>query len=89
MGRDSKTYDLGYKAHVAVDVESDMPVAAVVASANEKKHAKELLDKASLAVDGFKAVVADSQYRQVWKTVFCGSDEGVTGGLGLPAAWSN
>ena len=63
VGRDGKTYDLGYKAHLAVDVESDMPVAAVVASANEnEKHAKELLDKASLAVDGFKAVVANSQY---------------------------
>jgi len=42
VGRDGKTYDLGYKAHVAVDVESDMPVAAVVASANEneKRHAE-------------------------------------------------
>ena len=64
VGRDGKTYDLGYKAHVAVDVDSDMPVAAVVASANEneKRHAEELLDKASLVVEGFKNVVADSQY---------------------------
>jgi transposase len=64
VGRDGKTYNLGYKAHVAVDVESDMPVAAVVASANEneKRHVGDLLDKASLVVDGFKAVVADSQY---------------------------
>jgi transposase len=45
VGRDGKTYDLGYKAHVAVDVDSDMPVAVVVASANdnEKKHTEELL----------------------------------------------
>ena len=64
MGRDGKTYDLGYKAHLAVDVDSDMPVAAVVASANdnEKKHALGLVDKASLLVDGVKAVVGDSQY---------------------------
>ena len=64
VGRDGKTYDLGYKAHVAVDADSDMPVAAVVASANEneKKHVGELLDKASLVVEGFEAVVADSQY---------------------------
>ena len=34
VGRDGKTYDLGYKAHLAVDVDSDMPVAMVVASAN-------------------------------------------------------
>jgi len=64
VGRDGKTYDLGYKAHVAVDVESDMPVAAVVASANEneKGHAEELLGKASEVVEGVKNVVADSQY---------------------------
>jgi len=49
---------------VAVDVESDMPVAAVVASANEneKKHAEELIEKASLVVEVVKNVVADSQY---------------------------
>jgi len=66
VGRDGKTYNLGYKAHLAVDVDSDMPVAAFVASANEneKRHVGELLDKASLVVDGFKAVVADSQYQQ-------------------------
>ena len=64
VGRDGKTYDLGYKAHLAVDVDSDMPVAVVVASANEneKKHVEELMDKASLVVEGFEAVVADSQY---------------------------
>jgi transposase len=64
VGRDGKTYDLGYKAHLAVDADSDMPVAAVVASANEneKKHVEELLVKASLVVDGFEVVVADSQY---------------------------
>ncbi len=37
VGRDGKTYDLGYKAHVAVDADSDMPVAVVVASANENQ----------------------------------------------------
>jgi hypothetical protein len=62
--RDGKSYDLGYKAHVAVDADSDIPVAVVGASANEneKKHAEKLLGKASIVVDGFKAVVADSQY---------------------------
>ena len=47
-----------------MDADSDLPVAAVAASANEneKKHVEELLDKASLVVDGFEAVVADSQY---------------------------
>ena len=64
VGRDGKTYDLGYKLHLAVDADSDMPVAAVVASANEneKKHTEELLEKASLVLEGFRVVVADSQY---------------------------
>jgi transposase len=45
VGRDGKTYDLGYKAHLAVDVDSDMPLAVVGASANEneKRHVEELL----------------------------------------------
>jgi IS5 family transposase len=64
VGRDGKTYDLGYKTHLAVDADSDMPVATVVASANEneKKHTSELLDKVVQVLDGVKVVVADSQY---------------------------
>ena len=64
VGRDGKSYDLGYKAHIAVDADSDMPLAVVVASANEneKKHTEELLGNASLVVEGFRVVVADSQY---------------------------
>jgi len=44
VGRDGKIYDLGYKAHIAVDADSDMPVAVVVASANmnEKRHSRRL-----------------------------------------------
>jgi len=63
VGRDGKSYDLGYKAHVATDVASDMPVAVVGASANEneKKHVEELMDKASTVVEA-KAVVGDHQY---------------------------
>jgi transposase len=64
VGRDGKTYDLGYKAHVAVDSESELPLAVVVASANEneKKHAPELLDKVAGIFDEVRVVVADSQY---------------------------
>jgi transposase len=64
VGRDGRSYDLGYKTHLAVNVESDIPLAVVVASANEneKKHAPELLDKVSRVFGGFKVVVADSQY---------------------------
>ncbi|MDH5689190.1 MAG: transposase, partial [Candidatus Bathyarchaeota archaeon] len=64
VGRDGKTYNLGYKAHVAMDAGSDMPVAVVGASANEneKRHVEELLGKASTVVEKIKAVVADPQY---------------------------
>jgi len=64
VGRDGKSYDLGYKSHVVVDADSDIPVAVVSASANEneKRHAEGLLGKASLVVEGFKSVVGDSQY---------------------------
>ena len=53
--------------HGDVSVRGDGDVldfAAVVASANEneKKHVEELMDKASLVVDGYRVVVADSQY---------------------------
>ena len=64
VGRDGKTYDLGIKAHLGVNADADMPVALVVASANEneKKHIEELVDKASLVVDGVWVVVAARAY---------------------------
>jgi len=65
VGRDGKTYDLGYKAHIAADSESELPVAFIVAPANEneKRHAYKLLDKTLEATRGHvKKLVADSQY---------------------------
>lgn len=65
VGRDGKTYDLGYKAHISADSESELPVAFIVAPANEneKRHAYKLLDK-TLEATGrrVKKLVADSQY---------------------------
>lgn len=65
VGRDGKTYDLGYKAHISDDSESELPVAFIVAPANEneKRHAYKLLDK-TLEATGrrVKKLVADSQY---------------------------
>jgi hypothetical protein len=60
-------YDLGYKVHVAGDVESDIPSASVVASANEneKKHVPMRLGKVDYVFDGFKAVVVDSKYSSI------------------------
>jgi transposase len=65
VGRNGKTYDLGYKLHVAADAKSELPLAVVVAPANEneKKHALRLLDK-TMTTTGkrMKSLVADSQY---------------------------
>ena len=49
VGRNGKTYELGYKLHLAVDAKSELPLAVIVAPANdnEKKHAPELFKKVS------------------------------------------
>lgn len=65
VGRNGKTYELGYKLHIAVDAKSELPLAVIAASANdnEKKHAPELLEKALRATKKqTKALVADLQY---------------------------
>lgn len=65
VGRSGKTYELGYKLHLAVDAKSELPIAAIVAPANdnEKKHSPLLFDNALKATKGrMKLVVADSQY---------------------------
>jgi len=65
VGRNGKTYELGYKLHIAVDAKSELPLAVIAAPANdnEKKHASLLLEKAWKATKGrVKLLVADSQY---------------------------
>jgi len=65
VGRNGKTYELGYKLHIAVDAKSELPIAVIAASANdnEKKHAPALLEKALKATkDRVRLLVADSQY---------------------------
>ena len=65
VGRNGKTYELGYKLHIAIDAKSELPLAVIVASANdnEKKHAPVLLEKTLKATKRLvKLVVADSQY---------------------------
>jgi len=65
VGRDGKTYHLGYKAHIAADSESELPVSIILAPANEneKKHAYNLLDRTLKTTKGrIKKLVADSQY---------------------------
>ena len=65
VGRNGKTFELGYKLHVAADSKSELPVAIIVAPANEneKKHASRLFDKALRATEErMNTLVADSQY---------------------------
>ena len=65
VGRNGKTYDLGYKLHIATDAESELPIAIIAAPANEneKKHAPELFQKAwTVTEHGIKTFIADSQY---------------------------
>jgi transposase len=63
VGRAVKARDLGYRLHLAVEARSEMPVAMIVASANEneKKHFIKLFEKASGYVKP-KRLVADPQY---------------------------
>ena len=48
VGRNGRGYDLGYKLHVAVDHRTMLPLATLLAPANdnEKKHAPSLIEKA-------------------------------------------
>jgi len=65
VGRSGKTYELGYKMHVAADSGSELPLAIILAPANEneKKHAHKLLQKTLMATKGrVRTLVADSQY---------------------------
>jgi transposase len=65
VGRKGKTYDLGYKLHVAVDAKSELPLAVIAASANEneKKHAPALIREAlKTTKQRTRTLVADSQY---------------------------
>jgi IS5 family transposase len=65
VGRSGKTYELGYKLHIAVDAKSELPLAVIAAPANdnEKKHAPALFGKAlKVTKRKMKLLVADSQY---------------------------
>jgi transposase len=65
VGRNSKTYELGYKLHMAVDAKSELPLTVIVAPANdnEKRHAPLLFKKTLRATKKkMKLMIADSQY---------------------------
>jgi len=65
VGRNGKTYELGYKLHIATDAKSELPLAVIAASANEneKKHAPALFQKTMKTTEQrTKTLIADSQY---------------------------
>ncbi len=63
VGMDGSSYGIGYKTHVSEEADSDLPLAFIVASKKEKKHAAGLLDKSVEANGGrVEKLVTDSQY---------------------------
>jgi hypothetical protein len=68
VGRNGRGYGLGYKLHVAVDHRSVLPLAAILAPANdnEKRHAPSLVERTRVVLGKAGArlrnLVADSQY---------------------------
>jgi hypothetical protein len=68
VGRNGRGYDLGYKLHLSLDPKRILPLAAVVASANdnEKKHAPSLLERTRDVLNRagvrLRRLIGDSQY---------------------------
>jgi hypothetical protein len=65
VGRDGKTYGLGYKLHIVTDAKSELPLAVIAAPANdnEKKHAPALFRRAwKVSEHRITTFIADSQY---------------------------
>ncbi len=65
VGRNGRTFELGYKLHIATDAKSELPLAVIVAPANrnEKKHASAPFRRALKSTkQRTRTLVADSQY---------------------------
>jgi hypothetical protein len=68
VGRNGRGYDLGYKVHLSVDPKRILPLAVLVASANdnEKKHAPALIDRTRMVLGRagtrLRRLIGDSQY---------------------------
>jgi hypothetical protein len=68
VGRTGRTYGLGYKLHLSVDFERKLPLASIVAPANqnEKKHSLTILERTRQilrrAGAKLRSIAADSQY---------------------------
>jgi hypothetical protein len=68
VGRNGKSYDLGYKVHLSLDPRRILPLAVMVAPANdnEKKHAPSLLERTKDVLNRagvrLRRLIGDSQY---------------------------
>jgi transposase len=66
VGRHRRGYDLGYKLHVSVDHKRMLPLACVLAPANEKRHGPTLVERTKMilrrAGARLRSLIADSQY---------------------------
>ena len=68
VGRNGRTYDLGYKLHLSIDHRRILPLASVLAPANEneKRHGPTLLERTKQALRKtgarLRGMIADSQY---------------------------
>jgi len=68
VGRHGRGYDLGYKLHVSVDHRSILPLASVLAPANdnEKRHGPTLVERTKQVLrragSRLRSLIADSQY---------------------------
>jgi hypothetical protein len=68
VGRNGRGFDLGYKLHVAVDHRTMLPLATLLAPANdnEKRHAPSLVERTRMVLGKagarLRSLVADSQY---------------------------
>lgn len=68
VGRTGRTYGLGYKLHLSVDSERKLPLASLIAPANqnEKKHSLTLLERTRQILHKagakLRRIIADSQY---------------------------
>jgi len=72
VGRNGRSYGLGYKLHASVDPKRILPLATLLASANEneKRHAPTLVERSRLVLERagarLRCLIADSQYSS-WK----------------------
>jgi hypothetical protein len=68
VGRTGRTYGLGYKLHLSIDFERILPLASIVAPANqnEKKHSHSILSRTRQVLQKagakLRSIIADSQY---------------------------